>query len=175
MPPVQENFADHASAVLARCCIDALGFTRLCANRQCRRHLRCRDTADRTPCCAASLEAGDFDELARLHQLVVDILENRHPPKPSTDPATRDREKAAIVVMYNCLAALPCYRERLIAWYRRYAAPPPPVAPPAPPIDTAAVLAEMKAELERYRMIDETREETEALRQRLAGYRVDQR
>jgi hypothetical protein len=164
MPPVQIS-AEHASAVLARGCINELRFPRICAARQCRRHKRCIDTADQTPRCAASLHPVDFDSLVRLHRLVRDILEDRYPPKPSEDAAVRDREDEAIQVLFDFLDALPCYRSRVLAWYDRYNTPPEPPPPPAPKIDTGKLLAEMKATMERDRMIAEARADTHALRQ----------
>jgi hypothetical protein len=152
MPPVQIS-AEHASAVLARGCINELRYPRLCAGRQCRRHKRCNDTADRTPRCAASLHAIDFDRLERLYRLVTDILEGRYPPRPSPDRVIRSHEDDAIEVLFACLDALPCYHERVFAWDDRYTAtrpaPPAPPPPPSPPADTGAILAEMKAEMAR--------------------------
>jgi hypothetical protein len=170
MPPVREISADHASAVLARGCIDVMGLPRLCAARQCRRHRHCIDPADSAPRCATALPADAFDHLVRLYRLVRDILDDRYPPKPSTDPAACWLECQAISVMYGCLDALPGYQSRVSAWHQKYAAPPASPAPPAPKIDTGKLIAEMKAEVERYKMIDETRAATEALRQRIAAH-----
>jgi hypothetical protein len=146
--------AAHAGAVLVRGCIAELRYPRICATRQCRRHKRCIDVVDRTPPCVAALHPIDFGRLERLYKLVAAILENRYPPRPSKNPVVRDLEDEALQVMFDCLDALPCYRERVFAWDDRYNAPPQPEAPPAPKIDTGKLLAEMKAELERYRMID---------------------
>lgn len=164
--------------MLVRGAIAELRLPRLCASRQCRRHKTCRDIADRDPRCVASLHPLDLRQLSELVHMAADILEGRYPPRPSDDPLTGDREDEAIQVLFDCYDDLPWYQDHILSWNECYDPPPEPPAPPAvpvrplPDIDTGALLAEMKEQLERHRIIDETRAETEALWQRIAASRA---
>jgi hypothetical protein len=148
--PIQDQAAvAHVSAVLLRGCINELRFPRICRSRSCRRHHSCGDISDGEPRCLTALHHIDHRALAGLFELVTAILSRRYPPRPSKDAAQRDLEDQAIMVIYASLRALPAYRPWFLDWIDRYN------APEAPPVDTSAVLAEMKATLARDKIMSD--------------------
>lgn len=148
---------EHTAAVLRRGCVNELRYPRICAARTCRRHGRCRETGDCDPRCIASLHEIDHKRFEGLYQLVLQILHGRVPPHPSADWTQRDLEDEATEVIFDCLGELPFIRDRFIKWWSSYSEPPAPPPPPAPKIDTSAVLAEMRATLERDKIMSEIR------------------
>jgi hypothetical protein len=150
--PLQDQAAvAHVSAVLLRGCINELRFPRICRSRSCRRHHNCRDVSEGEPRCLTALHHIDHRSLADLFALATAILSRRYPPRPSTDAAQNDLEDDAIVVILDCLGALPGDKRWFLDWLNRYH------NPPAPPVDTQALLTEMRTTLARDKIVSEFR------------------
>jgi len=103
----------------------------------------------------AALRDIDHDAEIKLYSLVVNILWDGYPARPADDAAQRAREDDAIEVIIACLDPLPDLGLLFFDWHARYTAPP---VPPAPPVDTQALLAEMKTTLARDNLLSGLRE-----------------
>ncbi len=150
MPPADPT-PEHVRAVLLRGCLRELRYPRLCAARFCRRHRTCRDLADRPPQCLAALDPVEFKRLTELHELAIDILTGRMPPRPSDDPVQRDHEEEALCTLFRCFDDLPGFQKQLLAWLDRYQ------RPPQPPEDAQKLLADIKRDMARNAAMDAAR------------------
>jgi hypothetical protein len=121
----------------------------LCLFRRCRRGRACRvrslDTSE--PCCLSRLwpwQRALFDE---LYGIARNIHDGRQSSRPSEDPERRELEEAAIAIVRASLPFMPEVTRQFEDWCRRY------YAPPAAPVDTAKLLAAVRAELAHDKML----------------------
>ena len=150
MPDTVDATAKTAArlvALMRHFCLRALSLPRVCPRRACRRHRCCEDLCledGDDPRCLSALHPIDRRALERLLDVVIDIHNDTLAPCRPDDIAQADRIEEALAVLYSCCAIAPGLTPRIDAWVARYDAPP---KPPTPPVDTAAVLAEMRAAL----------------------------
>jgi hypothetical protein len=142
-PTPSTSAANHIRNVLMRGCIDKLALPRICWQRACRRGGVCRviDCDGGVPPCLKALHPDDHREFEALFALVERIHGRRYPPQRSTDAAQAALEDQALIVLIFCRRDLPGLDAWFPDWVKRH------FAPPAPPIDTSALLAEMRATL----------------------------
>lgn len=158
-----ENPLFYFKPLLTRGAVAILGYTRHCPNRRCRRRQSCCDISRRDPHCLPLLAPVQSRRLADLVQLAADILVGFYPPLPPGNPWRTELPDEVFALLARCIADLPWHRGYLGGWCDRYRGvskavvptvpPPEPTAPPAARIDTAALLREMKAELDYARRI----------------------
>lgn len=139
VPPAERRLLLHATA-------EALALPALaCRHRCCRRARRCEYALDDSgePECLQALGPEQRAVFDSVFAIVERIAEGWHSMTPSEDPGRRADEETAIRIALATLRQLPESCARAFDWIRHYMNPP----PPAPPVDTRALLDEMRAEL----------------------------
>jgi hypothetical protein len=123
----------------------------LCPYRLCHRKRSCSLYREEAlePSCLMPLQPWRRALFMELFDIVMAIHDDRLAPYPSKNPARRELEEAAIEIIRHALPLIdePHFED----WLRRYN------APPQPPVDTARLAAEMRAQLASFRAIDEMR------------------